>query len=65
MNKANMNTNIIGISGFQNGINRPFSSTGFYFMGKTVGNVKMLFFSFWASFLKMCISSEVVNSFLT
>ena len=31
MNKPNMRNNIIGISSFRNGVDHPFSPTGFYF----------------------------------
>ena len=34
--KIIMHTNIIGISSFQNGLNDPFSSTGFCFKSKIV-----------------------------
>ena len=36
INKPNINTNIIDISSFRNSLNLPFSSTSFYFKGKTV-----------------------------
>ena len=36
MNKPNMNTNIIGISSFQNWLNHLFNWTSFYFKGKIV-----------------------------
>ena len=36
MNSPYIHANIIDISGFQNELNHPFSSTGFYFKGKMV-----------------------------
>ena len=36
MNEPDMHTNIIDISSSQNGLNHPFSSTGFYFKSKIV-----------------------------
>ena len=59
--KIIMHTNIIGISSFQNGLNDPFSSTGFCFKSKIVEGsheIKKI------CFLKMH-NFEVVTIFLT
>ena len=60
--KVIMHTNIIGISSFQNGLNDPFSSTGFCFKSKNVEGsheIKKIY-----CFLKMH-NFEVVTIFLT
>ena len=60
-----MHNNIIGISGFPNGLNHLFSSSGFYFKSKDIeGSHKgKMLSSFWTLLLKMYIF-EVVTFFL-
>ena len=57
INKPNIHNNIIDISSFQNGLNDPFSSTGFYFKSKVIEG------SYKGILLKMYIF-EVVPFFL-
>ena len=48
MNKPNIQNNIDSISSFQNGLNDPFSSPGFYFKSKVIeGNHKGKIIYFW------------------